>query len=338
MLERVEMVRLAIRDDRAAAAAALASADPATARRLARAFTTYFHLANVAEQVHRGRDWAARRREAGGGWLAEAVARIGAEDSGAGDTAELRELVGRLHVRPVFTAHPTEAARRTVLAKLRELAGLLDDLEAADGDEAATARTMARLEELIDLLWQTDELRVARPEVLDEARNAVYYFDELAAGPIPDVLEELTVQLRKLGLEPPLDPAPFALGSWIGGDRDGNPTVGPADTRAVLALQHEHGARRAAALIDELRGDLSVSTRIAPATPELEGSLAEDLEALPGARPALPAPERGGALPAEADLRAREARQHPAPDRRGECPPCRASTTSTSGRCSPSCG
>lgn len=296
MLERVEMVRLAIRDDRAAAVEALVSADPAAARRLARAFTTYFHLANVAEQVHRGRDWAARRREAGGGWLAEAVTRIGADGSvegedgdGGGDgpigRAELQELVDRLHVRPVFTAHPTEAARRTVLAKLRELARLLDQLEAADGDEAATARTMARLEELIDLLWQTDEIRVARPEVLDEARNAVYYFDELAAGPIPDVLEELTVQLRKLGVEPPLDPAPFALGTWIGGDRDGNPTVGPADTRAVLALQHEHGARRAAALIDELRVDLSVSTRIATATPELEASLAADLDALPGLDP-----------------------------------------------------
>ena len=103
---------------------------------------------------------------------------------------------------------------------------------------------MERLEELIDLLWQTDEIRVARPEVLDEARNAVYYFDELAAGPIPDVLEELARRLAPLGVEPPLDPAPFALGSWIGGDRDGNPTISPEDTRAVLALQHEHGARR----------------------------------------------------------------------------------------------
>jgi phosphoenolpyruvate carboxylase len=286
MLARVETARQAVRDDRAAAAEALAVTEPATARRLARAFTTYFHLANVAEQVHRGRDLAARRREAGGGWLAEAVARIGADEAvAAGDTEELRELVGRLHVRPVFTAHPTEAARRTVLAKLRELARLLDDLEAADGDEAATRRAMGRLEELIDLLWQTDEIRVARPEVLDEARNAVYYFDELAAGPIPDVLEELTEQLGKLGIEPPLDPAPFALGSWIGGDRDGNPTISPADTRAVLALQHEHGARRAAALIDELRGDLSVSTRIVPVTAELEESLAADLEALPGLDP-----------------------------------------------------
>jgi phosphoenolpyruvate carboxylase len=278
MLARVEMVRRGVRDDRAAAAAVLAEADPASARRLARAFTTYFHLANVAEQVHRGRDLAARRREAGGGWLSEAVARIEASGS---DPDELRELVGRLHVRPVFTAHPTEAARRTVLAKLRELARLLDDLERADGDAAGTARAMRRLEELIDLLWQTDEIRVARPEVLDEARNAVYYFDELAAGPIPDVLEELAEQLARLGLKPPVDPPPFALGSWIGGDRDGNPTVGPADTRAVLALQHEHGARRAAALVDGLRGDLSVSTRIAAATPELEASLAADLEALP---------------------------------------------------------
>jgi phosphoenolpyruvate carboxylase len=294
LLDLVERVRLAVRDDRVAAANAVAEADPARARRLARAFTTYFHLANVAEQVHRGRDLAARRREAGGGSIAAAVARIEAERDGDGgpgterasaDPVELRELVGRLHVRPVFTAHPTEAARRTVLAKLRELARLLDDLEAAGDDEAAMARTMGRLEELIDLLWQTDEIRVARPEVLDEARNAVYYFDELAAGPIPDVLEELSAQLARLGLEPPLEPPPFALGSWIGGDRDGNPTVGPDDTRAVLALQHEHGARRAAALVDELRGDLSISTRIAPATPELDASLAADLDALPGLDP-----------------------------------------------------
>src|ERR1700743_956682 len=75
------------------------------------------------------------------------------------------------------------------------------------------------------------------------------------------------------GLEPPLEPPPFALGSWIGGDRDGNPTVGPGDTPAVLALAHEHGARRA--------GALSISTRIAAATPELDASLAADLDALP---------------------------------------------------------
>ncbi len=278
LLERVELARRLVRDDRAAAAAALAEAEPAGARRLARAFTIYFHLANVAEQVHRGRDLAVRRRQRGGGWLAAAVDAI---EAARVEPAELAALVGRLRVRPVFTAHPTEAARRTVLGKLRELAGLLDRLEAAAGDAAAEAGAVRQLEELIDLLWQTDEIRIARPEVLDEARNAVYYFDELAAGPIPGALEELALQLGRLGVEPPLDPGPLALGSWIGGDRDGNPNVSPADTAAVLALQHEHGARRAAALIDELRGDLSVSTKIAPVTPALEASLAADLEALP---------------------------------------------------------
>ena len=278
LLEKVETVRRSVRENRSAAGLILTDAEPALARRLARAFTIYFHLVNIAEQVHRGRDLARRRRERGGGWIAGAVDRI--EAAGVGGE-ELAELVGRLRVRPVFTAHPTEATRRTVLAKLRELASLLDELAAATGDPVAEARATRQLEELLDVLWQTDEIRIARPEVLDEARNTVYYFDELAAGPIPGALEELALQLARLDVEPAVEPAPLALGSWIGGDRDGNPNVSPADTAAVLALQHEHGIRRATALIDALRGDLSVSTRIAPASAELERSLVEDLEELP---------------------------------------------------------
>src|SRR5919197_984344 len=99
--------------------------------------------------------------ERDGGWLSQAVDRIAAAGIPRG---ELAEEVGRLCVRPVFTAHPTEAARRTVLYKLREIADLLSD---------GGPRVTARLEETIDLLWQTDELRIARPNVLDEARNAV---------------------------------------------------------------------------------------------------------------------------------------------------------------------
>ena len=170
LLERFERVRRLVREDRGAAATALAEAEPAVARRLARAFGLYFHLANVAEQVHRGRDLTARRRQRGGGWLAVAAQRI--EAAGI-DREELAALVPRLQVRPVFTAHPTEAARRTVLTKLRELAQLLDRLAAVEGDTAGEARVVRQLEELFDLLWQTDEIRIARHEVLEEARNAV---------------------------------------------------------------------------------------------------------------------------------------------------------------------
>jgi len=268
----VERTRGLIRSDRAEAAALLAQVEPAAAIRLVRAFTTYFHLANVAEQVHRGRELAGIR-ERDGGWLAQAAARI--EAAGI-PRDELPGEVGRLGVRPVFTAHPTEAARRTVLYKLRQIADLLS----AEGP-----RVTARLEETIDLLWQTDELRIARPDVVDEARNAVWYFDNLHADAVPDVLEELADELRRLGLEADPDRRPLAFGTWIGGDRDGNPNVGPDSIGRVLGLQHDHALRDAIAMVNVLRRDLSGSERIAGATPELRQSLARDLELLPEVEP-----------------------------------------------------
>jgi phosphoenolpyruvate carboxylase len=277
LLDLVERVRRLIRSDRDATVETLGAVDASTARRLVRAFGTYFHLANVAEQVHRGRELAAARVR-DGGWLAQAVERIAVADVEPG---ELSAGLGRLAVRPVFTAHPTEAARRTVLGKLSELAQLLDERERVRGDAAGERRVARRLEELIDLLWQTDELRIARPDVLDEARNAVYYLDALHGDVVADVLETLTGELARLGFALPADARPLAFGSWIGGDRDGNPNVSPASTQQVLALQHEHGIRRTLALVDELRAELSTSVVIAGVSPELEASLEADLAALP---------------------------------------------------------
>ena len=250
----------------------LAAVEPPSAIRLVRAFTTYFHLANVAEQVHRGRELAGAR-ERDGGWLSQAVDRIAA---GGIPRDELAAEVARLGVRPVFTAHPTEAARRTVLYKLRQIADLLS---------AGGPRVTARLEETIDLLWQTDELRIARPDVVDEARNAVWYFDNLHADAVPDVLEELADELRRLGLDADPERRPLRFGTWIGGDRDGNPNVGPDSIGRVLGLQHDHALRDATAVVNVLRRDLSSSERIAGATPELRGSLARDLELLPEVEP-----------------------------------------------------
>ncbi|HEY7620113.1 MAG TPA: phosphoenolpyruvate carboxylase [Solirubrobacteraceae bacterium] len=276
VLDLVERVRRLVRTDREAAAAVLAEIDAVTATRLVRAFTAYFHLANIAEQVHRARELQAIR-EARGSWLSQAVERIAAAGVGRG---ELSADIAHLGVRPVFTAHPTEAARRTVLTKLRGIAALLDDRErasSADGER----RVVRRLEELIDLLWQSDELRVAKPDVVDEARNAVYYLDELHRDAVPDTLETLVDELGRLGLDLPVGARPLRFGSWIGGDRDGNPNVLPTTTLEVLALHNEHALRDALAVIDELRADLSSSVRITGVTAELEASLAADLEHLP---------------------------------------------------------
>lgn len=287
LLNLFERVRRLIATDPEQAAAVLGGVDADTAIRLVRAFTAYFHLANVAEQVHRGRELAATRIRRGS-WLSQAVQRI----AGAGVEAGVLEAeMGRLAVRPVFTAHPTEAARRSVLSKLRRVAGLLEESDQALGADGVVTdpvwgrRIRQRLEELVDLLWQTDELRVVRPDVVDEARNAVYYFDELHRSAVPHVLEALSEELAGLGIELALDARPLVFGSWIGGDRDGNPNVGVDAIPRVLALQHEHALRAATALIDELRVDLSSSARICGATAELEESLAADLEALPDLDP-----------------------------------------------------
>src|ERR671931_620572 len=276
VLELVERVRALVRTDRDEAAAILERADALTATRLVRAFTMYFHLANVAEQTHRARELAAIRAERGS-WLSQAVDRIAAAGVGTGEvTADIQHLA----VRPVFTAHPTEAARRTILVKLRRIATLLDE-GARAVDQAAQRRVRRRLEELIELLWQSDELRVARPDVVDEARNAVYYFDELHHDAVPDTLETLVEELERLEVTLPVEARPLRFGSWIGGDRDGNPNVLPTTTLEVLALQHEHALRDAFAVVDELRAELSSSVRITGVTAELEASLTADLERLP---------------------------------------------------------
>ncbi len=169
LLDLVEKVRRLTREDGEAAAELLRGTELETAAKLVRAFSTYFHLANVTEQVHRGRELRARRA-AEGGLLARTADRL--KDA---DPEHLRETVANLNVRPVFTAHPTEAARRSVLNKLRRIAALLDTPVIASDRR----RLDTRLAENIDLVWQTDELRVVRPEPADEARNAIYYLDEL---------------------------------------------------------------------------------------------------------------------------------------------------------------
>jgi len=247
----------------------------------------YFHLVNVAEQVHRGRELSAVRT-AQGSWLAQSVRRIAAAGHPA---AEVAIQVDQVRLRPVFTAHPTEAARRTVLTKLRRIAELLDewertiDLEGSPTDPEAERHVRRRLAEVIDLLWQTDELRISHPEVLDEARNAVYYLDALYRDAVPYVLERLTDELRGLGVELPCRARPLSFGSWIGGDRDGNPNVAPQSILQVLALQHDHAIRDLTELVAKLREELSSSAAIAGASSELQRSLAVDLDALPDTEP-----------------------------------------------------
>jgi len=241
---------------------------------LVRAFAFYFHLANAAEQVHRVR--GLRTRAEKDGWLAKTVADIAAQ---AGPDV-LQEVVNGLDVRPIFTAHPTEASRRSVLDKIRKLSDVLSQPSA----EGSTARRRQdrQLAEIIDQMWQTDELRQVRPTPVDEARNAIYYLGGILTDAMPQMLSELSELLGEHGVTLASKDAPIRFGSWIGGDRDGNPNVTAAVTREILQIQNQSAIRISIGMIDELISILSNSTALAGADEGLLQSIDEDLKKLPG--------------------------------------------------------
>jgi phosphoenolpyruvate carboxylase len=212
--------------------------DPATAVVLARAFTAYFQLVNTTEQLHRWQELTTGTE----GPLAATIGRIGAAlESGDLSRELLESVLERLEYRPVFTAHPTEASGRSVLRLLRKIAETVQVAEDPRRPVAQVPADERRLAELVGLLWQTDELRVVKPEPTDEARTAVYYLRSIAGEVVPELLAELDRQLARIDVTLPAGARPLRFGTWAGGDRDGNPNVTPAVTLEVLHLQHSSG-------------------------------------------------------------------------------------------------
>jgi phosphoenolpyruvate carboxylase len=204
---------------------------------VARAFAHFLTLANIAEQHHRIRRRRAYQHEGAApqkGSCEEVFARL--VRNGIPPDA-LRALVEGMQVELVLTAHPTEVARRTLLhiqSKIAEVLGTLDreDLTPRERDDATTS-----LRRLVTTAWETDEVRHERPSPLDEVRGGLYVFEQTLWDAIPKFLRALDDALfASTGARLPADAAPIRFGSWIGGDRDGNPNVTPAVTRDAVLL------------------------------------------------------------------------------------------------------
>ncbi|MBI4219220.1 MAG: phosphoenolpyruvate carboxylase, partial [Chloroflexi bacterium] len=244
---------------------------------LVRAFTIYFHLANVAEQRHRvgvlrfGVDHDPE-------WLRSAFEHLAA----AGITPqEVDALVRKLDVRPVFTAHPTEAMRRSILNKVRAVDEALSELGDPRIRPAARDRLVRRLAEIIDGMWQTDELRRDRPLPVDEARYAMFYLEQLFRSAVPELFGQLKSGLESIGVPLSEGARPLRFGTWVGGDRDGNPQVTAAVTRDVLAHQHEQALELLLQAVDGVASELSQSVRVAGISPALAESLERERVAMP---------------------------------------------------------
>jgi len=275
------------RQARARVVELVASFDLDRAELVARAFTVYFQLVNLAEEQHRVRTLRERRLAAQ--TVRESFAAAVTEVTEAAGPDGLAALLRRLEVTPVLTAHPTEARRRAVVDALRRVAVELLRLDAPrlPGDDPATATR--RLLEEITGLWRTAQLRRDRPSPLDEVRSVMAVFDATLFRLVPAAYRSLEQALaaEASGTGPPPFPAYLRWGSWVGGDRDGNPSVTAETTRAAMAIQADHVLRGLEAVARRVGHALTVAGGSTPPSPELAASLARDRADFPGPAAAI---------------------------------------------------
>jgi phosphoenolpyruvate carboxylase len=248
------------------------------AYRVTKAFAIYFELTNLAETNHRKRRRRARKLHAlqplAGSFRGTLLRMRAAGISAGGALAALREI----RITPVFTAHPTEVARRTVLLKRRRIAQYLENLDGLPLPAADAAQYESLILAEITSLWQTDEVRLKKPGVIDEVRMGLDFYPMTLFETLPRLYDELQESFDEVyGRELSREELPELLhfGSWIGGDRDGNPLITPQSTADALELARntilEHYILEVERLIDEL----SSSQHQVESSAELKSALAE---------------------------------------------------------------
>lgn len=245
LFQRVETARIAAirrrEGDREAEPELLAlvrSLAPRDAEELVRSFAAYFEVVNLAERVHRirrRRDYLHAQAEPQEGGLENAVRRLAAVGLGP---AEMKELLTQLSIEPVFTAHPTEATRRTLLEKQQTIARLLVDRldpSRTPGEERAA---LGRIREEVTASWQTEEHPALRPTLIDELEHVLFFLTDVVYRVVPPFYEELETALAKTYGDAAAElrvPAVVRFASWVGGDMDGNPNVTAQSIGAALA-------------------------------------------------------------------------------------------------------
>lgn len=253
MVTAIERIRRYAKEGRATGGSEslqteLSALDDADLLPVARAFTQFLNLANIAEEHHRIRRLKQKVKSDEDETLRVFAA---LRDSGHAST-EIVKTLSQMKIDLVLTAHPTEVNRRTLINKFD---GVMDCLKAIDHE----VDTGSRLDELISQIWHTNEIRKQRPTPVDEAKWGFTVIENSLWKAIPSYLKQLDAQMRKaLGAGLPLECSPVRFSSWMGGDRDGNPNVTAAVTREVLLLARWQAADLYYQDVDQLRSELSM--------------------------------------------------------------------------------
>lgn len=255
----------------------LESLNAQTLMHVVRAFSVYFNLLNVAEEAYQHRQ---RRRELshhGPTWtgsFGKALQELHDQGITAG---QMQTLLDRLRYSPVFTAHPTESRRRTVMDVLRRIFVVSEQLDATRLNRVQRSEVVNQLEREIQILFKTDEVRVRRLTVIDEVQNGLYYFRESLFQAVPQTYRNMERYMNRFyGAGTITVPSFIRFGSWIGGDRDGNPFVKPETTAAALRLQAREIIREYIRRINALGHILTQSIQLCTPSEAFMASLAED--------------------------------------------------------------
>ena len=256
------------------------SLSDADAESLVRSFTNYFQLINLAEDSERIRRIRAREMRVPGPRRGSVREAIGLLAERGISPERLREILEHAQIRLVLTAHPTEARRRTIIAKLARIFAILRDLDERSLTEDEAARLQQRLAHTIEELWYSDEVRAIGLTVLDEVRTSLVYLLSTFVEVMPQIYRDLEAAIAEFYPDLEIELPPLLMpGTWIGGDRDGNPNVTPEITLQALEIMRGAALGLLESRLIELSGRLSVAESISGPAPLLQ-PLIEELGAL----------------------------------------------------------
>ena len=249
----------------------IASLDNQTLKNVIRAFSIYFFLANLTEENYLREQRQVMRAESNQSWEGSFRRTLSECRERQIEPEQIKELIDQLKFIPVFTAHPTEARRRTTMNILQTLYEHTDAMGVYPEGSRAFEQAKQKTAETIDLLWSSDEVRTRKPLVYDEINNGLHYFDASLFTAIPkvyrnikDAIVEIYPELSDYAL-----PAFVNFGSWIGGDRDGNPFVTHETTEMAVLMHANTVLRHYQVLIRKLRRQLIHSDSIVTIAPEI---------------------------------------------------------------------
>ncbi|NOX08515.1 MAG: phosphoenolpyruvate carboxylase [Gammaproteobacteria bacterium] len=260
--------------------------EPQHTTHVVRAFSIYFSLVSIAEEAfqHSQRRRIIRKNEPK--WVGSFGHTIDELHRDGVDAEQMEKLLSEICYIPVFTAHPTEAKRRSIMVILQRIFRISEKLSDPRHSKHQRADIIANLESQIQILWKTDEVRVRRPRVRDEIRNGLFYFRESLFKAIPTAYRYLENALNK-NYDQPFNALKKAniirFGSWIGGDRDGNPNVKPETTELALRMHMQEALTEYLSHTRALTRMLTHSVVLCHPSSEFLTSLEKDNQSFPGA-------------------------------------------------------